>query len=250
MEFYQKVRATPMARAWLYVTGFLSFMTLVVSLVVILPGMLSLRDDIRGGINHLAADTWFEIRDGQFNTNLPPATEFQFDGNVVLILDSTVEGLELPQSFAGRIGALVGRDALFAQDPQGKQETILFKNEISDFKVTGQVLQTWVDRWSLPLVILGTIFSAVSKFVLIFLTSAIFVLPIALIVKFAGQIAHLKMNYSQWLAVSLHAITLPTIIDFVFTLLDWKVPLVFIAVFFMIICAVFIDEKTRSAKKS
>jgi hypothetical protein len=58
------------------------------------------------------------------------------------------------------------------------------------------------------------------------------------------------MNYSQWLAVSLHAITLPTIIDFVFALLGWNVPLVFIVVFFMIICAVFIDEKTRSAKKS
>jgi len=53
------------------------------------------------------------------------------------------------------------------------------------------------------------------------------------------------LTYSQWLAVGLHAVTLPTLIDYVFGLFSLQVPFASTVVFLMFMLAVAMDERSR-----
>lgn len=249
MEFYRLVRTRPLARALSYVTAFLLLMAVVFGLIETLPSLYSFYRSVDSGINEqLPADAWFEVRAGQFNTNLTPATEYKFD-DAVLVLDTTLEGQEFPQAFEDRIGYFIGRDAFFSQYPIGERLAMPL-SEIPDISITREAAQSWLNSWGVWMVAGATFIFIIFRFLSIFLASLVFATLAALGAKLASRVSHLKMNYSQWLAVGLHAVTLPTIVDFLFTYFGLDMPLAYVVIFFMIIYAVLVDERARPVKKT
>lgn len=249
MEFYRQVRTRPLAHALSYVTAFLLLTAVVFGLIEILPNLNSFYRALDSGINEqLPAEAWLEVKAGQFNTNLPPAAEYKFD-DVVLVLDATLEGQEFPQAFEDRVGYFIGRDAFFAQSST-REHLAIPLTEISDITITREAAQSWLNSWGIWVMIGSTFVLIILKFLSVFLISLVFAALAALGAKLASRVGHLKMNYSQWLAVGLHAVTLPTIVNFLFTHFGLDMPLVYVVIFFMIIYAVLVDERARPVKKT
>jgi succinate dehydrogenase hydrophobic anchor subunit len=247
MEFYRRVRTRPPARALAYAAAFFVLLSLVFGLLVALPGLNGLRVTIRDGLrDQIPAETTFEIKDGQFETSLPVGTEFEHDG-LAFVFDDRLVGTEFPKSFEDRLGNYVGRDAIFVHYPPGERDVIYF-SDLPDVSVNREQMQGWLDQWGAIYVFAGVVLAILLRFILTFLSGLIFAVTAALGALFAARMGRLQMNYSQWLAVSLHALTLPSIIDFAFTSFGLEMSLVYVVVFFMIIYAVLIDERANPVR--
>jgi len=244
LEFYRRVRVGTVGAALRYAVAFYLLLTLVFGLTVVLPGALHLSRVTSDGIGDwLPPESSFEISHGQFGTNLPPGTEFDL-GDVELVMDQTVEGREFPLFFDDRTGALIGRDSIFAQRSDGRREVTPL-SDLPDFSVTREEMQSTVAAWKWPIVGIALVLVMMFKFVFGLLVLATDVVVVSLLALLLGRILRLKLTYSQWLAVGLHAVTLPTLIDYVFGLFSLQVPFASTVVFLMFMLAVAMDERSR-----
>lgn len=244
MEFYRKVRTGSWTNAFRYSAAFFVLVALFLSLSAA-PALFGALGDVKNVLNESVPDnTSFEVKDGKFSTTLSPATEFG-DNEFALIVDSTVLGKDYPKAFEDRIGIFIGRDAVFSQELDGSRE-IKPLEDLPNFTVTKEAVSSWLGRWGVPVIVgilllimlFGYAYSLLSIFVFVFLT--------ALVSLLASRIWKLKFDYRQWLAIGFHAVTLPVIIDYLFTLIGLDMPFLMPVVYFMFVFAVLSDERARS----
>jgi len=246
MEFYREVRTRPWADAFKYATVFFVLITFAVTLLIA-PSSFSFLSDTKNEIREQIPDgTTFEIKDDNFSTSLEPATEFGSE-EFILTIDDTVYGKDFPKAFEDRVGIFIGRDAVFIQEPDGSREIIPF-DESPELAFTKEDMLRWIGSYGVPVVLLLLWLVWLFSFLFSWLGGLLFVLFMSLISSLAGRVWKLNLNYYQWLAVGFHAITLPTILDFIFSSFGLEVPFLVPVVFFMFIFAVLSDERARPVK--
>jgi len=247
MELYRRVRSGSWTGALAYAAIFFALLSVALTLAAI-PGSYKLLGDLEKGIGEQIPDgAAIETKDGQFSTTMAPGTEFGGEDFVVAV-DGGVFGKDFPQSFEGRTGVLIGRDAVFSQDEDGSREIMPLEGA-PNVKLTKEMITGWVASYG-PLAVAGLLFMFLGMHYSFTLMGAlVYVAVYALLALAVGRLWKVRLEYRQWFAVGLHAITLPTLIDYLFGFLDLNVPFAFTVVFFMFMVAVIADEKARPVKK-
>ncbi|MFH2062846.1 MAG: DUF1189 family protein [bacterium] len=244
LEFYRSVRTGRLKSALLYAVGFWFLLSVVFSLTVALPEALSLYREVSGAVSDgLPEGTSFEIRDDRFETNLAPGTEF-FLGDLVVVVDPTVEGKEFPLAFSDRTGAFVGRDTIFVRQQDGQRELIPF-SDLPDVSVTREEMLDQAGRWKTAFVVGVTVAVAVFRLVFGFVALLIDAAVTALLALFIVRAWKLRLDYRQWLSVALYAVTLPSLLEYAFGLVSFGIPFASTVVYLMFILAVAMDERSR-----
>jgi len=247
MELYRQVRGRSWTDALGYAAVFFALLSVVLTFAAT-PGSYKLLGDLEDGIRDQIPDgAAFEMKDGQFSTTLAPGTEFGGE-DFRIIVDGGVYGKDFPQSFEGRTGMFVGRDALFTQDEDGSREIMPLEGA-PNVKVTKEMVSGWVASYG-PLAVAGLLFMFLGMHYSFTLLGALIYVAVAALAALAvGRLWKVQLEYRQWFAVGLHAITLPTLIDYLFGFLGLNVPFTFSIVFFMFMFAVIADERARPVKK-
>ncbi|MFH1047894.1 MAG: DUF1189 family protein [Patescibacteria group bacterium] len=246
MEFYREVRTRPWTHAFRYAAVYFLLLSGLLTWSVV-PEAFGFLQQVRKVVHEQLPDgAVFEMQNNQFNTSLSPATEFG-DEQLTLVVDSSVRGLDFPKSFEDRNGIFLGQDALFSQEADGRREIIPFA-DTPDFSVTKEALVDWLGRWGIPTVVVLMGFVWLFSFFFSLFGGLFFVTLTSLLALFSSRLAKLKLFYHQWLAVGLHAVTLPTLLDFLFSLFGLNVPFLLPVVYFMFIFAVLSDERLRPTK--
>lgn len=247
MELYRQVRG----RSWTGALGYAAIFFALVSVVLTLaaaPGSYKLLGDLEDGIrNQIPDGAEIETKNGQFSTTLAPGTEFGGE-DFRIIVDGGVYGKDFPQSFEGRTGMFVGRDAIFTQDEDGSREIMPLEGA-PNVKVTKEMVSGWVADYG-ALAVAGLLFMFLGMHYSFTLMGALLYVAVAALVALGvGRLWKIQLEYRQWFAVGLHAVTLPTLIDYLFGFFGLDVPFAFSVVFFMFVFAVLADERARPVKK-
>ncbi len=246
MEFYREVRTRPWSDAFKYAAVFFVLITFAIVLSAA-PGSFMFLSDAKSEIRDNMPDgTAFEIKNNIFSTTLEPATEFGGD-EFILIIDDTISGKDFPKAFEDRIGIFIGRDAVFTQEPDNTREIMTFE-DAPEFELTKQQMLQWLSRYGAPVIVLMLWLVWLFSYFFSLLSALVSILFMSVISLLAGRAWKVNLNYKQWLAVGFHAITLPTILDFLFTSFGLDVPFLMPVVFFMFIFAVLSDERARPVK--
>jgi hypothetical protein len=183
----------------------------------------------------------FTVKDGEFSTTLDPATEIKV-ASFVIVIDPLYEETDPPDAFHGRVGVYVGKRAAIYQD--NVEWRSLSFDEVDDVAFSKQDTLAWLgEHRSTILVVTILVFTAVHYFVLA-LGSLVFAALGGAGLMLAGKLSGIVLPYSRWFATGLYAVTLPTLVDSLFAEIGVVIPLAYPVVFFMIMSAVLIDERS------
>ncbi|MEA3249131.1 MAG: DUF1189 family protein [Patescibacteria group bacterium] len=244
MELYRRVRTGPWTRAFIYAIAFFALLSVMLTISAA-PGSYKLLGDLESGINESVPDgAEFEIKDGKFSSTLTPGTEFGSEEEFVLVVDDGVYGKEFPKAFEDRIGIFIGRDAIFAQEDDGSREIMPLEGG-PDVKVTKENALGWITKFGAVIVTVLLILFLSLHFSLSLLGAVVYVAVTALLTMILGKLWKVRLPYKKWFAIGLHAITLPTLIDYLFSIIGLDVPFAFTVVFFMFMFSVIADERAR-----
>lgn len=247
VERYRVFRAQPLSSAIRYFAA-LSFVIAVVVIVGFAPTMMDIfrtvRDDV---VRVMPEGAEFTIKDGKFSTTIP--TPYSKDiGSLTLVMDDSLQGTELPDGvYEQEFAAIIGQDALFLVQDGYETQVHPFAQR-GDVSVSRESLLDWFrtntfTTMFLTLVVFGVIYFLFTLFgvgVYVFVTSA-FVLLFARLWK-------VRLKYMTWVAIGMHAVTLPLIADLVFDSFLRRLPSLFMVLYMMIIIAVIVDERSRPVK--
>ena len=248
MQLYRDVRKRPWTYALGYATAFFAVVSLVLTLLVT-PGSFTQLEDMRNSLSARLPDgATFELKGGQLETTLDPATELG-DAQFALIVDDTLTGNETPKAFENRVGMYVGRDTIFVREADGRLETMPLKDS-PNLTVTKEGIMSWLGKWGVAVVVALLLMFMFFGFVFSLLGALTFVALTSLVALAASRLSRLKLDYRQWLAVGLYAVTLPTIVDFAFSAFGLDIPYVYTVLYFMFLFAIMTDERARPVKKT
>lgn len=248
MELYRRVRTRPWTHAVVYAVIFFALLSLLLTLATV-PGSFRLLGEFRAGINDQVPDgAEFALKDGQFSSTLPPGTEFG-DDEFVFVVDGGVYGKEFPKSFDDRVGVTVGRDAVFVQEEDGSREIMPLEGA-PDVSISKESVLDWIGSYG-NLLITGLLFMFLGLHYSLSLLGALFYIVITAALTFLiSRLWKVRLTFLQWFAVGLHAITLPTLIDYLFGFIGLDVPFAFTVIYFMFMFSVIADERARPVKKA
>jgi hypothetical protein len=243
MELYRQVRSRSWVSALGYSAAFFALVSFVLTLATV-PGSFSLLSELEQAVmEQVPEGADFTIKDGKFSTGLQPGTEFG-DEQFVFVLDDSLEGLEYPKAFENRIGAYVGQDAAFVQSEDGVREIMPFE-EAPEVSLTRESILQWISDYGVLAVSGLLVLFLGLHYSLSVLGALFYVVLMSVLVMLIGRVWKVRISYAMWFAMGLHAITLPTLIDYVFGFLGLDVPFAFSAVFFMILFSVIADERAK-----
>jgi hypothetical protein len=245
MEFYRGVRQKPWARA----LGYFALLNLIFTVAAQFVFAGAVSDAVKKGKDYIRAKipegAYIELKRGHFATDLETPMNFS-DKDFTFIIDPSVVGMDFPEALEGKDGVLLGRDALFANDIQGKIEIQSFE-KAPDFKLTKDMVMGWADKWSSLAVLLASAAFAMAYYIGSSVGIAFFVLFGSFLAYFIGRMFRAAISYGQWVAVSFHAVTVPMAAEAVFSLLKLEIPWLFSALYFLYAAAVIADERNRIA---
>ncbi len=247
MELYRQVRTRPWTRALAYSLIFFALLSLALTLSASV-GAYRLLGDLEDGIRaQVPEGSEFTVKDGRFSTTLEPGTEYGEEG-FALVFDDGVVGKDFPRSFEDRIGVLVGRDAVFTQEEDGSRDILPIEG-VPDFSFTKGSVLDWLGRYG-ALLVAGLLFLFLGMhYSFSILGALVYAAATALLTLVLGRIWKIRLGYGQWFAVGLHALTLPTLVDYLFGFLGLDVPFAFSVIYFMFMFSVIADERARPVRK-
>ncbi|OGL73249.1 hypothetical protein A3C96_00740 [Candidatus Uhrbacteria bacterium RIFCSPHIGHO2_02_FULL_60_10] len=241
LERYRAIRAKP-AGAWRYLVSFYVVLGFLVTLLMA-PGIFALPGEARRVLDEvLPAGSAVAVKSGQFVTTIPTPKTVRL-GQQSLLIDPAHTGSDFPKGLPADTVAVIGRDAIFARG-DNEQRTYSLK-ETPDFRFTQEDLAARIRAY-------GPWFAALLFIVIFFMyafaaavANLAYVAILAALAVLAGKLWRLKLTYRQYFAVGCHAITLPTILDLLFTSFGLRASLVFTFVFVMFLGAVMADERAK-----
>ncbi len=243
MELYRRVRTRPLSVAVGYFAAF-GLLASLLTLTLVLPSLgLALRD-VRAYVSgHLPSGSLVQLRSGELSSNLSQPYNFGSD-KTPFVLDTTITGLAFPESVKFDTGVLLGRDAMFFKRSASELRTYTYKG-MQDFSLTREDASGWLDRYGAAAVA-GLAAAFFVLYLLAMLVSTAFFIVLAAVVSLLiGLLWKVRLTYAQWLAVGFHAVTLPIILDAVFSAIGLNIPFVFTFVFYMFTVAVIADERSH-----
>lgn len=247
MERYRAFRAKPLSSAIRY---FLAF-SLVITVVVIVgfaPKMMDIfrivRDDV---VRMMPEGAEFMIKDGRFSTTIP--TPYSKDiGSLTLIMDDSLQGTELPEgAYEQDLIAIIGQDALFLVQDGFETQVHPFAGR-GDVSVSRESLLDWfrTNTFTAMLSVL-VVFGAV-YFLFTLFGVGIYISVTSVFVLLLARLWKVRFRYATWVAIGMHAVTLPLAVDLVFDLFFRRLSVLFTVLYLMIIIAVIVDERSHPMK--
>lgn len=247
MERYRVFRVKPLSSAIRYFAA-LSLVITVIVIVGFAPKMMGIfrivRDDV---VRVMPEGAEFTIKDGRFSTTIP--TPYSKDiGSLTLVMDDSLQGTELPDgAYEQEFIAVIGQDALFLVQEDYETQVYPFA-ERDDVSMTRESLLDWFRTNTFTatlsvLVVFGSVYFLFTLFgvgVYIFVTSTF--------VLFLARLWKVRLRYVTWVAIGMHAVTLPLVVDLVFGSFLRRLPVLFTVLYLMIIIAVVVDERAHPVK--
>ena len=242
MEFYRAVRERPWKMALRYV-AILQATLVLVAVLFLAPHIPDSRTRFSAFLDaRLPADARIAIEKGRLVTNLPPRFDLGAQ-DAPVIVDASVEGTHVPDALSVD-GILIGRDAIFLGKENGSEQALPLA-DFHDVTLTKSAALAWVGQWTGWTLVAGLSAFAVLWYVGLMLGSILYALLGALVAMLFGKLFRAPLRFSQWAAVSFHAVTLPIFVNAIFDAAGLSVPLIFTFLFCMFIAAVIADERSR-----
>jgi hypothetical protein len=188
--------------------------------------------------------TSFSVKDGKFATTLPIPSTFKLDQTAVVVVDTSLTGLDIPKDVPKDTAAIIGTDAVFLFNGENERRVRALK-DFPNFEVTKEQmlgkLKTY-GSWAavgllliLFLAYLGTILAG----------NLLFVGVTSIMMMFAAKLWKVRMTVGQFAAVGFHAVTLPTLVDLLTVSFGLRIPYVFTGIYLLIMVAVVMDERNK-----
>lgn len=164
------------------------------------------------------------------------------------VIDPSLEGAESVGEGAPAEGFVVGRDAIFLRE-EGKTTSVQDLRTFPDTVITKEQILASMDRYGFLFVAIAALTFTSLHLVFLFVNIAIFVLFASWVSAAVGMFWRVQLSYRQWVAVGLHAVTLPILADHLFWSVSARIPFAFPILFFMIVIAVLVDERQSPTGK-
>lgn len=248
MERYREFRMRPWQDAARYLRAFLYLLATVIFVAFIVfsarvPARLA--EHLRGA---LPDGTTFAIADGKLSvTGAEGRLDLGMDG-MPFVVDTSIEGTADVGDVGAIDGLVIGRDAVFLVE-EGTVVNAQDYSTLEDGVITKDDILSFLRAYGLLIAASGALMSAFFHMLFLVLNVAWFVVFGAWISTAVGRMWRIEMTYRQWVAVGLHAATLPILADHLFWGFSLSVPLTFPFLYFMIMIAVLLDERQSPVGK-
>jgi len=240
LEYYRWVRVRPWFEAFRYWLAF-SLLLAAVFAVVFGPAAFSLPAQAVSFLEKLPAGSYVAVKSGRIETDLPQPTKWG-SGDAVVVVDTSLEGSEWKETVpAGAM--IIGRNAIFFDQNGGQR--VLSATDLSDFSLSRETALDWWKKYGSGFGFAAVLVMFVAYFFALLIANGLLALLGAVAVLTVGRLWRLRLGFGQWLAVGLHAVTLPALAGSLFGLIGLNAPAVRTVVFFMFMAAVAIDERSN-----
>jgi len=233
--------------AWGYFLSFL-FLMIVAVTVPLLFGLPGVAREVAAKLKE-APDFQATLKNGALAvTGVAQPAVFKGDDSFVVALDTTATSTVVLDSFleqAGQSGILLAADRIELVDGSTGQHKIQYWKNVPDYSLNKAAVVGAAEKYLGPgwLAVFALLF-----FVVVLLGSVlaqiVLVFSVALIVFVIAKVRRQTWRFKELFTVGLFAITLPTIIAAIFTLLGIGTPLVqFLALLAFMLAVVFTKEE-------
>jgi len=245
LEFYRWVRVRPWFEAFRYLLAF-SLLLAAAFAAVFGPAAFQVPERAVGFLEKLPAGSYIAVKSGRIETDLPQPTKWG-SGDAVVVIDTSLQGSEWKETMpAGAM--IVGRDAIFVDESGSKR--VLSAADLTDFSLSRETALDWWKKYGPGFGFAAILVLFVAYFFGLFIANGLLALLGAVIALAVGGLWRLRLGFSQWLSVGLHAVTLPVLAGSLFGLLGLDASAVRMVIFFMFIAAVAIDERSNPTSTS
>lgn len=243
MVFYRRVRARPWWRSLSYLAGFLGLLTLAVAFSAV-SDFTAIKNVVRQRVAEaLPAGATVTLADGEFRASFDKPVDVGTE-ELPIILDPSYVDEGFPAALAKHDdGAYVGKHKVFFKNGDTR-DTAAFSATDPRFSTTREAVLAWVDQYGTTAVAIATGVFGIIFYLGSFIWWTLHAALLAGLFFALAKISGLRLRYSQWFGVAVYAATLPAIVAFLFTGIIAEI------VFFMIIAAVFIDERSNPLVKA
>lgn len=244
VEWYREVRTLTIGAGLRYI----ALLHLVIALgttAIIAPAMVSVRNDISNfAHDQLPPDGFLSIADGILTSNFPQPFERK-SGDFTFIVDPSYDSAEFPARITGNNPVvMLGKRAAFVQI-DATDRRIQANDLKSKGRVTMAEVVSTIDKVPAIVVCFAALIASLFYALVLFGANAVFAWVSGFVLAFLGKKWGAPLARDRWFAVSLFAITLPTIVDAASVFLGIRTSFLFTGIFLLIISAVFIDEKNQ-----
>jgi hypothetical protein len=246
LEWYRKVRSAP--APWRSVRYFLLLQALVVVVYAVTAGWLlrSVPEELAAAVEAgFPVGSYVEIKDGELTTGFAGRWESTAEG-FDFVIDAALTGTELLGDLGGETVLAFGRDAVILRD-HGATRSMRYDAEGKLYLSKEDALE-WL-RVSLPrwMLALGAV-STVAVYLVFLALNTSFVLLASWIGWGASRLAKAEMSYAAWLAMGFRLLTLPLLASLLAWLLGLSVPYLFSGLYFLVVLAIVMDERSNPMK--
>lgn len=247
VERYRTFRTEPVSSAIRYFVTF-SFVVTIFVAVALAPAIVDMahvvRDDV---IRVMPEGSEFMIKDGKFSTTI--STPYSQDlGPITLVIDEALQGTTLPdEAYQQEFAAVIGQDAVFLVQEDTETQVHLFAGA-SDISMSRENLLDWFRANTFLATLLLSFAFGVVYFLFILFGVGVYVLVTSVFMLLFARLWKVRLKYTTWVAIGMHAVTLPVIADLVFDSLFTRLPFLFTVLYLMIITAVTVDERSNPAR--
>ena len=234
-------------KAWGYFLVFLLIM-MAIATVPLLIGLPAVVGEVRTKVKEIP-DFQATLKDGKLVvTGLAQPAVFKSDGNFVIVIDTAPTSSIMLKSFlehAGQSGILVVSDRMELVDGSTGQQKIQYWKGVPDFALNKVDLLEKTEKYLSPgwLAVFVILFSILA-YIATVAAQLLSIFFVALIVLVVAKVRRQAWQFKELFTVGLFAITLPTIIAAIFTLLGFGTSLVqFLALLAFMLAVVFTKEE-------
>lgn len=196
------------------------FVLLTFTLSFIVPLLLSLPfipEAVKEIEKLFPPDLEIKIQNGEVSTNQPEPYYLLNENSSVVVIDTTGALTDIPE---GRSGVLVTKNKIITRDQSRIEERSYNLSSFKDSLIINKDLVSQIVKKLKPFILAVLVVFFIFLYPLIFLSALTFNLIYILIITFfptaLSKILHLGHTYKNLLKISLHAFTLPKLVQIIF----------------------------------
>jgi len=241
MEYYRAVRIDGLRPAFIYAARFFGMLAILGGLMFV-PSILAARVGVIKYLETKLPDgSTFTLAKEGFSSNVKMPFEFGPEG-APMVLDTSVIGTT-PPDMSKRAMVLGAQAAFFPRQDAGPQAVAY--SGLPNFSITKADILSKLHQIGWPIVTFLALVLVLGWAISSFIGSIVYVLVMSALALLAGRYTKVLLPYKKWVAVGLHAITLPTLVTIGFSATLGRVPFVFTIIFGMFIYSVISDERSN-----
>ncbi len=242
VERYRAFRQRPWKDALRYLAAFLglvvvaTFVTFAVVAVPV-PGRIveHLQTTLPDSITFTLAEGKLSVTGADVPLNVGTA-EMPFR------IDTSVEGTVSAGDVGEIDGIVIGHEAVFLVE-DGATISAQPLTTLTDGSMTKSDVLTFLAENGTGAAIVAALLFAFFHALLLAVNAALLVVIGAWLSYAIGRMWRVGLSYRHWVAVGLHAVTLPILAEHLFWAMSWEVPFSFPFLYFMVMIAVLVDER-------